>query len=126
MFLREVPAELQCSAYCPKCFDQYVAPRLATYAETLEKAKRVTVFLKNQTKESRIYKSLEDPIKVEGCPDAKEALLKLAFFAAELNFNGLINVDITAKKVREGGYQNSTYSGVGIPTHIQNEKSLRK
>ncbi len=125
-FLQKVPEELACSAYCSRCFDEKVAPQLAEYEATMEKARKVTVFLKNQSKESRIYKSLEAPITVDGCPDAKEALLRLAFFAVQANFNGLINVDISAKKFREGGYQNSIYSGIGTPTHIQNENSLRK
>ncbi len=92
----------------------------------MELAKNVNIFLKNQSKESRIYKSDEPPITVEDFPDAEETLLRLAFKAVELKFNGLIAVDIYSKKVRIGGYQTLSWSGTGIPTYIHNEKSLRK
>lgn len=125
-FLKEIPDDLSHSTYCPHCFDSKVAGALLQYSETMERAKNVNIFLKNQSKESRIYKSDEAPIKVDDCHDADETLLRLAFRAVESHFNGLINVDITSKKIRIDGYQKSIWSGTGIPTHIQNEKSLRK
>jgi len=125
-FLKVIPEELTCSTYCPQCYDRVVAPQFKTYNETMEKAKLVTVFLKNQSKESRIYKSTEPPIYVEDCPDAEETLLRLAFIAVQNHFNGLVNVDITSKKVRIDGYQTQIWSGVATPTQIHNEKSLRK
>ncbi len=125
-FLKKIPEELTCSAYCPHCYDAQVAPRLEHYNQTMERAKDVNVFLKNQSKESRIYKSDEPPVTVEDCPDPEETLLRLAFYAAQANFNGLIGVDIYSKKVREGTYQTLSWSGTGIPTHIHNERSLRR
>ncbi len=125
-FLKKIPEELTCSAYCPHCFDEKVASKLEQYSITMELAKNVNIFLKNQSKESRIFKSEEPPIKVENCPDPDETLLRLAFIAVQANFNCLINVDIYSRKVREGGYQTLSWSGTGIPTHINNEKSLRK
>ena len=124
-FLKVIPEELTCSAYCPHCFDEKVAGQLTQYTETMERAKNINVFLKNQSKESRPYKSEEPPFTVEDCPDAEEALLRLAFFAVQSNFNGLVNVDIYSKKVRDGNYQTHLWSGTGIPTHIYNERVLR-
>lgn len=125
-FLKKIPKDLTYSTYCPHCFDKSVAGPLEEYSKTMELAKNVNIFLKNQSKESRIYKSDEPPITVEDFPDAEETLLRLAFKAVELKFNGLIAVDIYSKKVRIGGYQTLSWSGTGIPTYIHNEKSLRK
>jgi hypothetical protein len=56
-------------------------------------------------------------LKVEGCADREEALLRLAFLAVKANYNMLLDVDLTAEKVRNAGYQTSRWQAKGIPVH---------
>lgn len=83
------------------------------------------VFMKAQFKETRFVKRLEDPITVAECADYDETLLRLAFRGAELNFNGIIDVDITSKKVRTGNYQTSVFSGTAIPANVREDKLIK-
>jgi uncharacterized protein YbjQ (UPF0145 family) len=44
----------------------------------------------------------------------------LAFLAAQKGYNAIIDVDISAKKVRsEGGYQSSNWRGTAVATNIE-------
>lgn len=83
------------------------------------------VFMKAQFKETRLIKRLEDPISVVACADYDETLLRLAFRAAQLNYNGIIDVDITSKKVRTGNYQTSVFSGTAIPANVREDKLIK-
>lgn len=91
----------------------------------MEQAKNTFVFMKAQFKETRFVKRLEDPITIAECSDYDEIILRLAFKAVELNLNGIIDVDITAKKVRTGNYQTSVFSGTAIPVNILEERLIK-
>ncbi len=121
-FLAEVPADLKHSTFCVVCFDEKVAPQLETYNATMERAKDINVFLKNQTKESRMLKGSDEVYRVDECEDRNETLLRLAFKAAQANFNALINVDLIATKVKLGTYQKTMWSGTGVPAHLPDKK----
>lgn len=114
-FLREIPEKLTHTTYCSACYESEIAPAIHDYEEIMNRAKEVSVFLKNQGKESRLMKRIELPLTVTGCPDREEALLRLAFQAAQADFNFLVDVDLTSEKIRNGGYQTSTWRAVGIP-----------
>jgi len=125
-FLEKVPDELSHTLYCCACFSEKIAPQLAIYTQTMARAKGVFVFQKKQGEQTRHMKRSEKPLRVLDCSDRDETLLRLAFFAAQLGFNALVDVDITSQKVRHFGYQNSKWQGVGIPTHIDAEKLERE
>lgn len=114
-FLAEVPEPLCHSAYCPTCFDQKISQEIETYNEVLDRARRVSIFYKSQSKETRMFRRKEEAIRVVDGTDKDETLLRLAFVAVNANFNTLVDVEISAEKVRTGGYQTSKWSGVGIP-----------
>lgn len=124
-FLAKVPEELSHLAYCPRCFQEKISPELEAYNEIMERAKDIAVFYKAQSKETRLMSRKASPLLVADCSDKEEAVLRLAFFAAKANFNGLIDVDVNAKKVREGAYQTLTWSGSGIPANISEKKLNR-
>ena len=124
-FLAKVPQDLSHTAYCETCFTQKVSPELIKYNEMMEQAKNIMVFMKAQFKETRLIKRLEDPINVVGCADYDETLLRLAFQAAQLNYNGIIDVDITSKKIRTGKYQTSIFSGTAIPANVREDKLIK-
>lgn len=118
-FLRPCPVELTHEIYCNPCFIETVSAPLADYRETFEKAKDINVFLKAQSKETRLIRRKQEAIVVENCLDEQETLLRLAFGAAKAGFNGLIDVELIQKKVRDGTYQTSSWSGSGIPANLK-------
>ncbi len=125
-FLEKVPPELEHTIYCMPCYNQIVEPALADYAETMEKAKEVFVFLREQSKETRLFRRLHKPLKVTDCADPKETQLRLAFKAVQAGFNTLVDVELNFDKTRDGSYQLIKWRGVGIPVHGDAEKLNRK
>lgn len=124
-FLKKVPANLAHTTYCEPCFHNTVTPELEAYQATFERAKNVLVFGKSQSKETRLVKRLEDPVKVVDCPDHDEAVLRLAFFAAQKKYNAIIDVDLKSEKVKTGSYQTSKWTGSGIPAQVIEGKLVR-
>lgn len=124
-FLAKVPEDLTHGTYCGPCFDDKVAPELAAYADTMERAKNISVFFKDQGKETRLVKRSNEVFRVEDCDDREETLLRLAFFAAQKGYNSLISVDITSEKIRSGSYQTQKWSGTGVPANISDRKLNR-
>lgn len=113
--LTKRPAEIAHSTYCTACYSNYVLPFIEKYKEIENRAKDIKVFDKTQGKETRLIKKTEDPITVNDCSEYQEALMKLAYLAAEKNFNTLVDVDIKSKKIRIDSYQTSLFFGSGIP-----------
>lgn len=121
-FLPVIPTELTHHIYCGHCYDEKVAPALSTYNETMAKARNVNVFFKTQSEETRLLRRAEKPITVTGCEDKNETLLRLAFLAAQANFNTLIDVVITSEKVRMQAYQTTQWKGSGIPLYMDEDR----
>jgi hypothetical protein len=115
-FFKKLPEGVKLGAYCPQCFEANVAKEKKRYDDLLRLAADVEVYLLNQTKESRRLNREEPEVKVQDCPDREEALMRLAFQAAELGYNCITDVDVAAKKIRDGTYQYAVYNGKGIPT----------
>jgi hypothetical protein len=117
-FLTHIPAELTHRNYCPFCYDEKVAPALESYERTLRKAKAVFVFLKTKGEETRLFSRSEKPLQVRDCPDREEAILRLAFLAAEKDCNTIIDVDIRSEKVRNQAYQTMKWHITGVPSRV--------
>lgn len=122
-FYDPLPPALAHSLYCGICFDETVASALSVYETTMDKARFVNVFYKGQGEETRKMRRLEKPLKVEKCKERSEALLKIAFKAAEAGFNCLLDVQLTSEKVRTGSYQSTLWTGTGVPISVD-EASL--
>jgi len=116
------PPELAHEIYCNYCFNGKVQPAKENYDETLEKAKGVLVFLKSKSEETRQMKRKEKPISVEDCDDYDGTILRLAFRAAQLGFNAIVDVALTSKQIRNAGYQTSRWSGSCIPVRVDAER----
>jgi hypothetical protein len=123
LFLSPIPEELSHVSYCGVCFTQKVASPLASYDQTLERAKALFVYHKHQAEETRRVNRSEKTLRVQDCTDREETLLRLAFLAAKGNFNALVDVDIVPKKVRHFGYQTSLWQGSGVPARVSISKS---
>ncbi len=118
-FMSRVPAKLKLANYCLSCFEKEVLPEQAKYDELMERAKEVYFLTKAYPGYIRVLKRHTKRVDVKLCEDRRETILRLAFFAAELNFNAIIEGDVDSSKVRrEGGYQLSTWSGSAMPAEI--------
>lgn len=117
-FLKKIPKELTHSIYCNQCFDQHVSAPLSDYEETLERAKEVIVFSKDETKKTAHIKRKEEPYFVEDCEDKDEAIQRLAFFAAADGFNCLLDIQISHRKIIVGSHKKTVFSAKGIPVNI--------
>ncbi len=120
-----IPPELSHTVYCEGCYHEKVAGPLADYNQDLESAKEILVFFKNQGKETRLIKRLEDPIQVENCLDHQDVVMRLAFLTLKAGYNGMVDIVISSEKVRTGNYQTLKWKGVGIPARIRADKLLR-
>lgn len=123
--LDKLPAKASHSTYCGHCYQTDVVPELENYLAMLEKAKEVIVFDKNQGKETRLIPRLEDPVKVTDCKDHNETILRLAFFAVKLGLNALVDVIIVPKKVKDGSYSTTIFSGTAVPAQVQQNHLLK-
>lgn len=121
-FLPKVPEELTHLHYCGSCFDSVVAPELDSYHETMERAKNAFVFFTTQRKETPLIKKAREVLKVSNCLDRDETILRLAFFAAQADFNAIIEVEVSSEKIRNGAYQTSRWNGQGIAAQIDGHK----
>lgn len=121
-YLPTLPEALSHRNYCTHCYDGEVAPALDTYYEVMERAKNVFVFFKTQRKEIPLIKRTREVHKIEKCVDRDITILKLAFIAAEQGFNGIIEVEANAKKLRNGAYQTSEWSGEGVCAMVDERK----
>lgn len=118
-------AKLQHTCYCTVCFDQNIQQSLNAYETVLEQAHEVLVFDKTQGKETRFIRRLEKPFVVENGLDEHDVTMRLAFMAAEKNYNSIIDVDIKATKIRDGSYQTTSYSGKAVPANVSDRKLMK-
>lgn len=123
--MQKKPDFLNHSAFCSTCYTEKVSPELAQYEALVEAAKNILVFEITQGKETRLMKRKEAKVTVTDCPDRNETMLRLAFQAAEKGFNAIIDVDIKPKKVKEGKYQHTIYSGTAIPANVTDNKLVK-
>lgn len=124
-FLKAIPKHLEHFVFCGPCFDSQVAPEVQKYEELMAKAKETLVFYKKENKETRLVKRFADPLHVENCPDHDEAILRLAFLAAQKNFNSIIDVEVSHVKEGTGSYQKYTYKAHGIPANVHADKLIK-
>jgi hypothetical protein len=124
-FLVERPPILAHDTFCNPCFEAEVSPLLGEYNETLARAQDVQIFTKLQFKETRFLKRDQDPIVIPDCDDRDELILRLAFQAAQKGLNGVIDVETESRKVKNGSYQSTRWSGSGVPTEVIQSKLVR-
>lgn len=118
-FLPVVSEELKHACYCYNCYDDKIAAPLSAYNDTMEKARDIIIYGKDQARLTRFLKRKEDPYKVDGCIDSDEAVMKMAFMAAQQKFNCIIDVVVvSSKKHISGSATTSSWSATGVPITI--------
>jgi hypothetical protein len=121
-FLPTIPIELSHGTYCGSCFAEKVTPELSSYDATIERAKDVFVFFKNQGKETRLVKRADKSYRIENCSDRDETILRLAFYAVIEGFNAVVDIDVIYEKSRAGSFKIAKWSGTGTPALIDPNK----
>jgi hypothetical protein len=121
-FMPILSDDLKHANYCGNCFDETVAPVLSEYEEIMDRARGVFVFFVTQRKEIPLIKKEREVFKIENCPDRNETILRMAFLAAKMDCNGLIEVEVQSEKVRDGAYQTSKWRGSGMPAKVDGAK----
>ncbi len=124
-FMTHKPVEISHNYYCNVCFDNNVVTALSTYEEIAERAKNLSVFDSSQGKETRFIRRIEKPIKIESGSDEQEVTMRLAYMAAERNFNAIVDMNIKAVKVRDGAYQTMAYTGTAVPANVDPRKLMK-
>jgi hypothetical protein len=125
-FRSSLPPELAHSYYCPACHDEQVAPAQESYDATMEQAKGVYVFFTTQKRRPHPIKKAIRKVQVASCVDRDQTILRLAFQAAEQGHNGLLDTEVTSRKVRNAGYQKSDWTGSGLPITVDPAKVERE
>lgn len=111
--------------FCSPCFTELVEPALNKYNETMARAKEIMVFSKIQNKETRFVGRDEDRIHIPECEDRDEVIMRLAYQAADRDFNGVIDIKLATRKVRNGSYQTTVWFGSGVPAQVNPDKLLK-
>jgi len=124
-FLKDTPKDITHSWYCSNCFESKVTPAREAYDEVMTRAKNLYVFFKAQKREPPILKRAKKPVKEVDRVDRDETILRLAFAAAEMGYNALIDTDVVAVKVRNEGYQKMSWRGTATPAQVDAERFER-
>jgi uncharacterized protein YbjQ (UPF0145 family) len=124
-FLSDVAPELKHAYYCGPCYDEHVEPVKTAYDASLERAKDVNVLYKGSKSTVRYEKKADRETTVSGSPDRDETILRLAFEAARAGYNAVVDVEISSEKVRNHGWQTSSWTGRGTPAEIRSHQLSR-
>ena len=98
------------------------------YEELMEQAREVEIFFKStQLRSIPLITRSKLTHKVVDCPDRDEAVLRLAFFAAQNGFNAMIEVDVVSEKIKNKSrsYQQLKWDAVGVAAQVDKEKLAR-
>ncbi len=121
-YLRVIPADLKHTNYCPQCYEEKIAAAREDYDATMEKAKDIIIYSKDQAKLTRLLKPKSPPYFVENCEDEKEALMRMSFFAVQDNFNCLMTVQFKSSKLINASHKKTLVAAQGTPITIDPTK----
>ena len=124
-YFSKIPAELKKGNICPKCYEDKILPHKQRFDELLEKANDIYFLTKSYKGYVRVHNKHSKRVVVEDCDDRRETIVRLAFFAAELGFNAIIDSEVESKKVRMGKYQSTRWFGSAVPAKIDGEQLER-
>lgn len=115
------PLALTHSSYCLKCYDEHVAPALSKYEIMSEKAKDVYYLSRAYPGYIRVIQRHTRRVEVTECDDRRETILRMAFVAAELGFNAIIEAEVESFKTRNHAYQSARWKGSALPAKIDGD-----
>jgi len=112
---------LEHKSYCVRCYDEQVVPALHAYEEMSEKAKDVYYLSKAYPGYIRVLQRHTRRVEVPDCDDRRETILRMAFMAAEMGFNAIIEAEVESFKTRYHAYQSARWKGSAMPAKIDGE-----
>ena len=118
-FLLEKPSELTKTTFCEPCFSEKIQPQLSAYEDLVEQAKNVAVFYKEQYKETRFVNRKEKKISAQDLASEEDVIMNLAFRAIQKGYDSIVDLETVSKKIVNGRYQTSSWSGSAIPTNTR-------
>jgi hypothetical protein len=121
LYLAKIPTRLSHSSYCVKCYDDEVLPALTDYNEMTERAKDVYYLSKAYPGWIRVLQRHTKRVVVDDCDDRRETILRLAFQAAEMGFNAIIEAEVESFKTRNHAYQSARWKGSAMPAKIDGD-----
>lgn len=124
-FFTKLPAKLKKANFCPLCYDAEILPEKVRYGAIMERAKDVYFLTKAYPGYIRVLRRHTKRVSIPTCDDRKETILRMAFMAAELNFNAIIEAEVLSRKIRKGDYQSSLWAGSAMPALIDGEQLER-
>ena len=125
-FWSPIPKPLTYTHYCPSCFDENVAPKLAQYNAILEKAKQLYIFFDTQKRPHCLMHYSRKPVSVKNCTDRDETILRIGFLAAEQGYNAAVDVSIVSKKMRHHAWEKLSWQGDAVPAQVDERKLQRE
>jgi hypothetical protein len=117
-FFTKLPDELSHNQYCSICYVSQIIPRIENYKQLVKRAKGIFIVEKKPREGLRILKKSVKPLIVLACADREETFLRLAFQAAELGFNAVIQAKVQSQKIRNFGYQKMEWRGTGLAADL--------
>ena len=117
-FLKKIPDELSHGYYCNTCFVNTVSSEYESYKDILERATGMDVYFKKKhSKEVRFFRKASKTIVLKDCEDYEHMILNMAFLAAAENYNTIIQVETSSRKIHDGSYKIILWSGSAIPAN---------
>lgn len=120
-YMMQIPNNLNHSKYCIRCYDSTVAPAIEKYQLTAQQAEDTYFLTRDYPGYIRVLKRHPKRISVEAGLDRRQTILQMAFIAAELGFNAIIDAQISSYTVRNGGYQTSRWKASSVPAQIDGD-----
>ena len=118
----QIPKEFSHPQYCLPCYGSQIRPGISEYNQTMKRAKQVMILDKPRRRPVTVLKKLPEALLVEDCLDREEAVMRLAFKAAELGYNSVMKANISYKKVGSLTYQKLVWKGTGFAAEIDGRK----
>jgi|GEM_PF-336253 len=126
VLLPSIPSELGHSTYCVRCYDRHVADPLCRYAELAEKAESVYFVTRDYNGYVHVMARHSERVSVEFCEDRRITILRMAYLAAELGHNAIIDAKVQSFAHNlPGGYQSSKWKASALPATIDGEQLER-
>jgi uncharacterized protein YbjQ (UPF0145 family) len=121
LYLAKIPPKLAHSSYCINCYEEEVLPALNEYNVMTEKAKDVYYLSKAYPGYIRVLQRHTKRVVVEDCDDRRETIIRLAFQAAEMGFNAIIEAEVESFKTRHHAHKSARWKGSAMPAKIDGD-----
>jgi len=114
-YMEFLPDNVKDKTFCGSCYHRTADPILESHRAYLETAKNINVYTSIQGNETGLIKRIEKPIMIKDCVDREETLMRMAFQAAKMGYDTLVDVDIKSSKTGKGTYKKLIWTGRGVP-----------